>query len=287
MITVEEKTTQGTLVLDAPGLSLPLTFDCGQCFRFEPVPDRPGFFEGVAYGKYLLISADGGKLFLSGPPMEDAALWTRYFALDRDWEAIRTDVAARSPVLSRAAELAGGIRILRQEPFETLITFILSQCNNIPRIKTLVQRLSEEYGAPIFLPDGRKMYAFPDSAALASVPVGELRALKLGYRAEFVHAAATAAQNGLLERVEKETDTPTAAAYLTAVPGIGEKVAACILLFGFGRLSAFPRDVWIKRAMQHYFPECRDPSVFGPYAGVAQQYLFYWERYQGEGSAKQ
>ena len=274
-------------VLDAPGLSLPLTFDCGQSFRFEPVTDRTGYFEGVAYGRYLLVSAEEEKLFLHGIPPEDAELWQKYFSLDRDWEAIRQDVAARAPVLSRAAEVAGGIRILRQEPFEALITFVLSQCNNISRIKGLVLRLSAQYGSPIYLPDGRVLHAFPDSETLSSVPIGELRALKLGYRAEFVHAAANAACNGLLDEVEKEPNTQAASLLLTAVPGIGEKVAACVLLFGFGRLDAFPRDVWIKKAMQRYFPGGNNPAVFGPYAGVAQQYLFYLERYLNGSSAKQ
>ncbi len=270
---------QGT-VLDAKGYSLALTFDCGQCFRFEPT-DR-GSFEGIAFGEYIEMSQpEEGKILLHGIKPENAEKWKSFLALDTDWEKIKLDVASRSDILSDAAELAGGIRILKQDEFEALISFVISQCNNIPRIKGLISALSKYYGNEIKLSDGRSFYTFPDAKTLASLPLSELRALKLGYRAEYILNAANAAIDGLIEEVKAEPDTRNAAKLLTSVGGIGEKVAACTLLFGFGRLDAFPKDVWIKRAMEKYFPGCKDTSVFGPYAGVAQQYLFYRERYLG------
>lgn len=278
--TLNLSSAQGTL-LDAKGYSLALTFDCGQCFRFEPT--ERGTFEGVAFGEYIEMSQpEEGKILLHGVKPEDADKWKAFLALDTDWEQIRLDVASRSEILSDAASLAGGIRILKQDEFEALISFVISQCNNIPRIKGLISALSKSYGNEIIHADGRSFYSFPDAKTLASLPLSELRALKLGYRAEYILNAANAALDGLIEAVKAESDTRSAVKLLTSVVGIGEKVAACALLFGFGRLDAFPKDVWIKRAMEKYFPGCKDTSVFGPYAGVAQQYLFYRERYLGE-----
>lgn len=278
--TLTLSSAQGTL-LDAKGYSLALTFDCGQCFRFEPT--ERGTFEGVAFGEYIEMSQpEEGKILLHGVKPEDADKWKAFLALDTDWEQIRLDVASRSEILSDAASLAGGIRILKQDEFEALISFVISQCNNIPRIKGLISALSKSYGNEIIHADGRSFYSFPDAKTLASLPLSELRALKLGYRAEYILNAANAALGGLIEAVKAESDTRSAVKLLTSVGGIGEKVAACALLFGFGRLDAFPKDVWIKRAMEKYFPGCKDTSVFGPYAGVAQQYLFYRERYLGE-----
>ena len=273
-------TNAGTII-KADGYSLALTFDCGQCFRFEPT--ERGSFEGVAFGEYIEMSQpEEGKILLHGVSAENAEKWRRFLAIDTDWNNIKLDVASRSDVLKDAAELAGGIRILKQDEFEALISFVISQCNNIPRIKGLISALSRNYGTAIELTDGRTVYTFPDARTLASLPLSELRALKLGYRAEYILNAANATLDGLIDAVKAEADTRCASKLLTSVGGIGEKVAACTLLFGFGRLDAFPKDVWIKRAMEKYFPGCKDTSVFGPYAGVAQQYLFYRERYLGE-----
>jgi len=271
-----------TVIEGAEGYSLPMTFDCGQCFRFEPLADDPNTVEGVAFGRYIaLTQGENGQILLHNCKAEDADIWVRFLALDRDWNSIQEDVASRSPILKDAASLAGGIRILKQDEFEALISFVISQCNNIPRIKGLISKISQNYGNAIELPDGRTVYTFPDAHTVAQIPLEDLRALKLGYRAEYVLNAASAATRGLVEEVKAEKDTRAAIKLLKNVEGIGEKVAACTLLFGFGRLDAFPVDVWIKRAMEKYFPGCKDLSVFGPYAGVAQQYLFYRERYLG------
>ena len=179
---IKKYAAEGT-VLDAKGCSLALTFDCGQCFRFEPT--ERGTFEGVAFGEYVEMSQpEPGKIVLHGVAAEDAEKWNRFLTLDTDWEQIKLDVASRSTVLADAAELAGGIRILKQDEFEALISFVISQCNNIPRIKGLISAISKSYGKEIPLPDGRVFYSFPDAETLASLPLSELRALKLGYRAE-------------------------------------------------------------------------------------------------------
>ncbi|MBR6742330.1 MAG: DNA glycosylase [Clostridia bacterium] len=269
------------LIIDAKGYDLALTLDCGQCFRFEPSGENT--FEGVAFGRYIqLRQTEQDRIILLDTDICDAELWLNFLGLNLDWEAIKSDVSSRSDVLSDAASLAGGIRILKQDEFEAIISFVISQCNNIPRIKGLISALSQKFGSEIVSPSGKEFYSFPTADALANAPLSELRALKLGYRAEYVQNAAIAVKSGLIEEIKAEKSTEKAIKILRSVEGIGEKVAACALLFGFGRLDAFPRDVWIKKAMAKYFPDCKDLSVFGPYAGVAQQYLFYRERYIGE-----
>lgn len=260
--------------------SLAMTFDCGQCFRFEPISGDRTRFGGVAYGRYIELEEKNGGIKLYNTTKEDAAnIWYKYLGLDKDWESIKADISKRSPALAAAADIAGGIRILKQEPWEALCTFIISQCNNIPRIKGIIKNLCKKYGTPIVTQRGEVFYTFPEPEAIISAGIKALKELKLGYRAEYVYTAALAASEGLVEKVEAAESTAQAQKILCSLRGIGEKVASCALLFGFGRLDAFPVDVWIKRALVRLFPGEKDFSVFGPYAGVAQQYMFYCERY--------
>ena len=261
--------------------SLSRTLDCGQCFRFEPSSAHAGCFEGVAHGRFLRLSQSSPDELVMYGVTEDEfeAVWKRYFSLDRDWAGIRADIAGRGKALSDAARRAGDIRILTQERFETLVSFIISQCNNIPRIKGLVRALCEKYGERIRTPEGGVEYAFPTPEAILSLPVSELTALRVGYRDVYIHDAARAAASGVLDEISAQESTREAERIMLTLNGVGRKVAACVLLFGFSRYDAFPVDVWMRRSLEKYFPGVRDMSVFGPYAGVAQQYLFYCERY--------
>ncbi len=270
------------VVTGAGELSLFRTFDCGQCFRFEPSRTRAGSFEGVAYGRFLRVSQSSpDELILHGVSEEEyRRIWHGFFALDKDWSAIRSDIEGRSPVLADAAEKASGIRILAQEHFEALVSFIISQCNNIPRIKGLVEALCRKYGERIYTPEGEAVYTFPTPESILSLPVSELTRLKVGYRDEYIYSAARAAADGILDDISAAPTTREAERIVSSINGVGKKVAACVLLFGFGRYDAFPVDVWMKRALARLFPGVRDYAVFGPYAGVAQQYMFYCERYQ-------
>lgn len=263
------------------GYSLSMTFDCGQCFRFEASDVIEGAFEGVAYGRFLRVMQDtDDDMTILGCTMEEYEnIWRRFFSLDKDWHAIKADIESRSPELFSAAQTAGGIRILTQDRFEALCSFIISQCNNIPRIKGLVRALCQKYGEPILTPEGDTVYTFPTPESILSRPVSELSALKLGYRDKYIYAAAKAASEGLLDRISSAETTAEAHKLITSVEGVGKKVAACALLFGFERYDAFPVDVWMKRALERLFGGVGDYSVFGPYAGVAQQYLFFCERY--------
>ena len=272
-------------------------FDCGQCFRFDKVEDSPHEqeFSGVAYGRFVSFAQDGDTLYIYGSDQEDFEnIWRRYLDLDRDYDAVGRDILSScpSPVLREAVEYGRGIRILAQEPHEAIISFIISQNNNIPRIKKIIEALSESCGAPIRLFEGYEKHvsgrsslcSFPTAEALVELGVDGLAALRTGFRAKYIYDGASRLSDGRLDicAVASLEDTESAIETLCEVKGIGRKVASCALLFGFGRFDAFPVDVWIKRVGEKYFSEYGkdfSPALFGRYAGIAQQYLFYYERY--------
>lgn len=253
-------------------LDLAATLDCGQCFRWSE--QSGGSFAGVAFGKSVSARLDGSDLIIEGAREDDRALWRGYFDLDTDYAAIRSQISAIHPVLSEAASYAPGIRILCQEPYETLCSFIISQNNNIKRIKGIVQRLCECFGEPL---DGGA-YAFPTAETMGALTVGELAPLRAGFRARYLIDAAQKVSSGEVDLEKCRTaEYGEARAELMKITGVGVKVADCTLLFGMHRVEAFPVDVWMKRAMQLLFPEMT-PSDFGDYAGIAQQYIFHYSR---------
>ena len=260
--------------------SVAKTFDCGQCFRFDKVEDSRHEieFSGVAYRRAVSFAQDGDKRYVYGATPRDCEdIWFKYLALDEDYDAIDRDILSRSdsPALRDAVEYGRGIRILRQEPWEAVCSFIISQNNNIPRIKKIIAALSEKYGEPL----GGGNFAFPTAKSLADAGVTELFSMRTGFRAKYIADAASRVSDGRLDLSALTGDTAECVKKLCEVKGIGPKVALCSLLFGFGRYDAFPIDVWIRRVMEKYFPKDFTPESLGPYAGIAQQYLFYYERY--------
>lgn len=277
-MTVTEKNGE-VVVTGVTELDINQIFDCGQCFRFDPDPD--GGISGVAFGKFIRFTQpDRETLCVHGATAgEFNAIWAPFLDLERDYGAYARQFST-DPTLSAAAKIAGGIRILRQDPWETLCSFIISQNNNIPRIKGLVARLSETYGDPIETPRGR-VYSFPGAQALAAVSEEDIFALKTGFRAKYICDAARRVATGdvSLEAVAG-MPTPEAEKELCRIKGVGPKVAACTLLFGFGRGDAFPVDVWVRRVLDEYYPDGLDVAALGDSAGIAQQYLFYYRRYE-------
>ena len=282
-----------TEVRGVRGLDLDKTFDCGQCFRFERV-EKSGHeseWGGIAHGRAVSFATDGDSLFIYNSEAEDFhRLWKGYLGLDVDYSAIERDILSRSDseALKRAVEYGRGIRILRQDRWETLCSFIISQNNNIPRIKKLITAVSKDMGEAVnssLMTDHGALgedFAFPTPEAVVSAGQERLAELRTGFRAKYIYDAASRVSSGELDlSAVAAADTRSAAEMLCTVKGVGPKVAACSLLFGFGRLESFPIDVWIKRAVEKYFPGDFDASRLGPYAGVAQQYLFYYERYLG------
>ncbi len=275
-------------------LDIARTFDCGQCFRFEPVEgsQHETEFAGVAHGRFVSFGQDGDKIYIYNATEDDYYnIWRQYLGLDTDYGRICGDILARSDneALAEAVRVGRGIRILRQQPWETVCSFIISQNNNIPRIKKLISALSERCGQRI---DARGMeahgapagvaYAFPTPLAVLGLGVEEVFALKTGFRAKYIIDAAAKCTDGTLDLTALGSlPTAEAAEKLKSIKGVGDKVAACSLLFGFGKLDAFPVDVWIKKVIGRYFGESFTAASLGPYAGVAQQFLFYYERWLG------
>ena len=257
-------------------LDLAQTLDCGQCFRWTENPDKS--FSGVAYGRSVTVRLENGVLTIEGADDRDKALWSDYFDLSLDYGAVRKSLSALHPVLSEAAAYAAGIRILRQEPYEALCTFIISQNNNIKRIKGIVQRLCEGFGDR--LSDGG--FAFPSAECMASLSVEDLAPLRAGFRAKYLLDAAQKVSEGEVN-LSRCFSLPyeEARAELMKIKGVGQKVADCTLLFGMHRIEAFPLDVWMKRAMKTCFPQM-EPADFGAYAGIAQQYIFHYSRMHPE-----
>lgn len=253
------------------GLELDSTLDCGQCFRWSRTPAG---WAGVVDGRSVLARMEGDTLLLEGPDETERDFWSRYFALDVDYPALLARYQAGNRRLAACVAENPGIRVLRQPFFETLCTFILSQNNNIPRIRGLVERLCALCGSP--LENGQ--HAFPTPEQLAACTEEQLATLRAGWRAGYL---ADAAQKvlGPLPRPEALTALPLADAQaaLMTIRGVGPKVADCTLLYGLGRWDAFPLDVWMKRAMAQLFPRgipvcCRGTQ------GIAQQFIFAYAR---------
>ena len=266
--------------------------ECGQCFHFTKL-DKSNY-ELLAYGKYLNVTQDGTKLTLHNTTMEEFnSCWKIYFDLDNDYSKIKTNIVELDNRLKDAVEAKPGIRILKQDFFETLISFIISQNKQIPHIKQIVHTISERFGEEIKLSSGRIVYAFPTVEQLSLVTEEQLRECKVGFRAPYIKCAVDMVASGeITEEGLLNMSVDEARAKLMTIKGVGEKVANCVLLFGLGFTDTFPVDVWMKRIMEYmYFDDPQDKKIieafamekYGNLAGYAQQYLFYYGRENGLG----
>ena len=251
------------------------TFECGQCFRWQIQENLE--YTGVAYGRAARLRQCGNSVFISGTIEDFETVWCNYFDLDRDYTEIRQKLCIDN-FMHRATEYGEGIRILRQDKWEALCSFIISQNNNIPRIKTIIDTLCREFGDAINF-EGKQYHTFPVAERLAILDTEQMAPLRCGYRAEYLIRTAKMVANGTVDLETLSKSTPYAArAVLKTLHGVGDKVADCVMLFGLHMLDAFPLDVWMKRAVvKHYGPNF-DPAVFDPYAGIAQQYIFHFMR---------
>jgi N-glycosylase/DNA lyase len=279
------KTADGVDFTEIRGLeyfSASQTFDCGQCFRFE---EKNGTVTGVALGKLIKLRQDGSTLRIIGiTPDEYAQTFEAYLGLDEDYGAIRRDIGEKmgvyGDIIYKAMDTADGIRILRQDPWEAVASFIISQNNNIPRIKKIIENMSAGLGEPFTAFDGETYYAFPAAEKILAAGESGLAPYKMGFRARYLVDAAKKYLSGEVDfNAIASSDAEQAQKTLMSICGVGPKVASCALLFGFHKLEFFPIDVWIKRVLAKYYPDGIDVSSLGEYAGVAQQYLFYYERY--------
>ncbi len=299
---------EATVVKGLGAFSLPDTLECGQIFRFEPVENEiEGLREYIITAYGLVIDAaqrEVGELILFGMSDEDFdAVIPRLFFMVGSLDEIKADIISRtsSEWLRCAAECAGGIAILGQEPWEMLISFIISQNNNIPRIKKIIKQICIEYGVNLTLqgktpgrcpinpfggtPCQEKCercgvcYTFPSAEEILSRPEGLLPS-RPGFRYSYILDAAEKVYSGevRLDMIAAARSYTHTVECLKRIKGVGDKVASCAALFGFGNLEAFPIDVWMRRAIDTYFGGELDPTTLGRYAGVAQQYIFHYIR---------
>lgn len=276
------------------------TLECGQCFHFERTDN--GFnkdeyeYDIVAKDRILHIKEEpdlaGVRLtFYNTEEWEYESIWKEYFDLDRNYDEIKQSVISADPRLEEIIDEYSGIRILNQDFFETLISFIISQNKQIPQIKQVVKNLSNivgtKFDVTMISTLGSEFDAFfPTAEQIASASEGEIRDSKCGFRAPYIKDAAEKVVSGEISYDELVSlDTNAAREKLMTIHGVGEKVANCVLLFGLGRREAFPVDVWMKRICEYlYFGEDTPKNVieeyatdkFGRYAGYAQQYLFIY-----------
>lgn len=263
-------------------------FDCGQCFRFNLGGD--GSYIGTAFGKTVRISQTDEAVVLHSTTCEDFdSVWYHFLDLDRDYSSIKATLTRNSdPIMTAAMQHGDGIRILNQELWETIISFIISASNNIPRIKKIIQSLCENFGEPHTY-EGRTYYSFPTPDVIAQLSEAELSVIKAGFRTKYILACAKAVQNGSFDLgLISKLSTPDAKQRLMSLNGVGNKVSDCILLFSLGRFDSFPIDVWIKRVMEHCYFNGEEQSIktisdfaskqFGELGGIAQQYLFHYAR---------
>ena len=285
--------------------SLSDTMECGQCFRYEKT-EREGADEymTVVDGHLIrVVQKNRGELIF--PEIESEvfdSVAVPYFSLERDLTLVKESVVAStdSEWLKCAADFGAGIAILSQNPWEALMSFIISQNNNIPRIRKIVREVSAEYGTnlsiandynscPLRLIDGKpndeackrcgRCYTFPSAADILERPEGLLPS-KPGFRYAYILDAAQKVVTGEvnLDEIRAKSSYEYTLEQLKKVKGVGDKVASCTALFGFGNLEAFPIDVWMKRAIDTYFDGNLDHTALGPYAGIAQQYIFHYIR---------
>ena len=247
--------------------------DSGQCFRMTEVSENRWLLVASDRYVYACVAPDG-EVTLECPE-DDDCFWTGYFDLGTDYSVFRDSADEDDRFLTCACEFGKGIRILRQDPWEMLITFIISQRRSIPSIKTCVERICSRWGREI----GEGIHAFPLPSELASARLDELCECGLGYRAEYVYLAAQAADSGKLdiEGLKKKNDEELYNELLS-LRGVGAKVANCVSLFGFHRIGAFPVDVWIDRVQKEHYQGRFPVERYAGYAGVMQQYIFYYIR---------
>lgn len=266
-------------------------FECGQCFRWNKEED--GSYTGVFKNSVLNVKAENGNIIFKGicnGNIKDIVI--DYFDLDTDYGKIKEELKKVDKYLEESINFGSGIRILNQDLWEMLISFIISANNNIPRIKGIIERMSKKYGKEIIY-NKKTYYTFPTAQELSKASIEDLRSLGLGFRDKRIYETTQKIKNNEfnLEQIKEIKDTNLIREKLETLPGVGPKVADCILLFGLKRFEVFPVDVWVRRVMNDLYIKKEDETKvnkkeieelaktkYKNLAGIAQQYLFYWRR---------
>ena len=262
------------ILISGTNINLKDTFNCGQCFRWNE--DKNGFV-GISDGKIIRAIQEQNGFILENTNLEDVnSYWVNYFDLKTNYKSIAKNLPD-DDYLQNAAAFGKGIHILKQNPLEILISFIISANNNISRIKKIIEKFCSMYGKEIKF-EGKTYYTFPEKEDLKNVSLFDLQLLHAGYRDSYIMDAVEKINNGLDFKKLNKLNSEDLRKSLLEIKGVGPKVCDCIMLFGFSRYECFPKDVWIKRVITDIYGENFDEKAFGKYAGVVQQYLFHYAR---------
>lgn len=263
-------------------------FECGQCFRWNKEEDTS--YTGVFKNNVLNVKKDGNNIIFKGICEGNIdEICKEYFDLETNYEEIKKKLSNIDEYLETSINYGEGIRILNQDLWETIISFEISANNNIPRIKGIIERISKKYGKKIIFEE-KEYYTFPTAKELSKATVEDLRNLGLGFRdvRVFETTRKIHIKEVDLEELKKEKDICKIEEELLSLPGVGPKVADCIMLFSLKKYQVFPIDVWVRRVMSELYFENKEQkpqkikefvkNYYGERAGLAQQYLFYWRR---------
>lgn len=251
----------------------------GQCFRMKY--NKRGGFELIAYGTYLEIYQRGNQLLLSCTKEEYDQLWKSYLGLEEDYVAMAHLLDEKDTYMKKAMAYGAGIRILKQDVWEMIVSFLISQQNNIPRIKKCIQAICEQYGEEKKNSYGETYYAFPTAKAFAALQENDLMACNLGYRSKYVVRTAKSVVDGCFDLNNIQLlSYEEAKAELLKLYGVGIKVAECICLYGLHHLNAFPVDTHINQVLAQNYPDGFPFERYHGVAGVFQQYAFYYDLYK-------
>lgn len=258
--------------------NLKQTFDCGQCFRWNKQED--GSYIGVV-GEYVIKASNHSNGIEID--CDDEKFIYEYFDLKRDYGTVKSAIGS-DDIIKNAISIGSGIRLLKQNPWETLVSFIISANNNIPRIKKIIELMCTNFGNELTC-NGKSYFTFPTAKVISTLDVCDLSPIRCGFRDKYIIDAAKKVVSGELDLGKIfSMNADDGRHYLKQIKGVGDKVADCVLLFAFQKFSVFPKDVWIKKILNNlYSIGEKDIDVFvskkfGDYGGFAQQYLFYYAR---------
>ncbi|MGI6007050.1 MAG: DNA-3-methyladenine glycosylase family protein [Ruminococcus sp.] len=269
------------VVKRAEHLDLSQICDSGQCFRMKRRTDEK--YQIIASDRYLEAEQRGQEILFDCKEEEYENFWKNYFDLDRDYGVYIDKINPNDRYLREAARAGGGIRILRQDLWEMIVSFLISQQNNIPRIRRCIQNICERYGEEKENFEGKRYYAFPKAEDLSGLPEDELKDCNLGYRSKYVVRTAGSVARGEVNLDEiRKMSYKKARAELMKLFGVGGKVADCICLFALHHLQAFPKDTHILQVLEKHYKRGFPNRRYQGFQGVLQQYIFYYELCGGE-----
>ena len=271
-------------------------FECGQCFRWNKELDNS--YTGITGSSVINVKKDGDQIIFTGESKNDdfEKVINEYFDLQTDYLEYKNKLSSVDKYLKESIEFGEGIRILKQDLWECIISFIISANNNIPRIKKIIEKLSSNYGEKIEF-NGKSYYTFPTPESLSRASIEDLRTLGLGFRDKRIYNTTRMILKREidLDKIRNMKSTKEMREELLKLDGVGPKVADCILLFALKRVDVFPIDVWVRRVMNDLYIHNTDEEKvnkkelqelaeekFLGLSGIAQQYLFYWKRESGK-----